>query len=78
MYKNGNNKILNINISNENNKELNYDSEANPKVWYTHYKGNIVKSVLDSNNRIHEKAIQYNQPSEFRNFLNNYFSNKLN
>jgi len=50
----------------------------NTKVWYTHYRGYIVKSYLNpSTNRIVEEKIPFNQPNNFTNFLNNYFQNKL-
>jgi uncharacterized membrane protein YheB (UPF0754 family) len=58
--------------------DFQYKNEFKPKVWYTQYRGYIVKSVLDHNNRIHEEKIPFNQPSSFRNFLNNYFLNELN
>ena len=48
------------------------------KVWYTHYRGYIVKSYLNPyTNRIIEEKIPFNQPNNFTNFLNNYFQNKL-
>ena len=50
----------------------------NTKVWYTHYRGYIVKSYLNPfTNRIVEEKIPFNQPNNFTNFLNNYFQNKL-
>jgi len=59
----------------------NYENNSinKPKVWYTHYRSYIVKSVLDTGTgEIYEKMIPYNQPSNFRNFLDNYFENELN
>lgn len=83
-----------IEINEEENKKIKYEHENNPeiikhiseksslnkhKVWYTHYRGYIVKSVLDyDTGQIYEKMIPYNQPSNFRNFLDNYFENELN
>lgn len=63
----------------ENSNNVNNKSLKKNKVWYTNYRGYIVKSVLDQETGvIHEKMIPYNQPSNFRNFLNNYFENELN
>ncbi len=56
---------------------LEYNSN-NGNVWYTHYRGYIVKSYLDPNsNRIIEEKIPYGQPNNFLNFLDNYFKYKL-
>ena len=58
-------------------QELEYNSN-NGNVWYTHYRGYIVKSYLEHNtNRIIEEKIPYGQPSNFLNFLDNYFKYKL-
>ena len=55
------------------------DSTYKTKIWYTHYRSYIVKSVLDTETgNIYEDIIPYNQPSNFRNFLDNYFANDLN
>ncbi len=79
-----NNNEKDINIDN---KEVNKNDSINrpidsinrPKVWYTHYRSYIVKSVLDpETDMIHEKMIPFNQPSNFRKFLDNYFTNELN
>jgi hypothetical protein len=49
------------------------------KVWYNQYRGYIVKSWIDKNtNLIQQKKIPYNQPNNFINFLNNYFTNRIN
>jgi hypothetical protein len=49
------------------------------KVWYNQYKGFIVKSWIDpGSNRIFQEKIPYNQPDNFINFLNNYFTYKIN
>lgn len=61
------------------NKQNNAIINRPNKVWYTHYRGYIVKSILDiETGEIYEKMIPYNQPSNFRKFLDNYFENELN
>ena len=48
------------------------------KIWYTNYRGYIVKSWLcPETNRIMEEKIPYNQPNNFLHFLDNYFKYKL-
>lgn len=51
----------------------------NIKVWYSHFRGYIIRSYLDPiTNRIVNEKIPYNQPNVFRNFLDDYFRYKLN
>jgi hypothetical protein len=53
--------------------------ENNPKVWYTKYRGYIVKNWIDpKTNLIRQMKIPYNQPNNFLDFLDNYFMYKLN
>ena len=53
-----------------------YNSDT--KIWYTHYKGYIVKSILNKKtNQIIEEKIPYNQPSNYLTFLDNYFKYSL-
>ena len=48
------------------------------KVWYTQYRGYIVKSTLDNKTgRIIDEKIPYNQPNNYLNFLDNYFKYHL-
>ena len=50
----------------------------NNKIWYTHYRGYIVKSILDEKtSKIIEEKIEYNQPNNYLRFLDNYFRYKL-
>jgi hypothetical protein len=52
--------------------------ENTPKVWYTHYRGYIVKSWLEPvTNRIIQEKIPYNQPNHYLEFLDNYFKYNL-
>ena len=49
------------------------------KVWYTQYRGYIVKSWIDSEtNLIKQMKIPYNQPNNFLHYLDYYFTYKLN
>ena len=58
-----------------NNSEINNTQH----VWYTHYRGYIVKSTIDRNtNKIIEEKMPYNQPNNYINFIDNYFKYKLN
>jgi hypothetical protein len=62
-------------MSKNNYCSLNGSNEKNEikKIWYTHYKGYIVKSYLEPiTNRIIEEKIPYNQPNHYLKFLNNY------
>jgi len=55
-----------------------YNSDAT-KVWYNQYRGFIVKSWIEpGTNIIHQEKIPYNQPNNFINFLNDYFTYRLN
>ena len=58
---------------NKNNYCILNENNQIKKIWYTHYKGYIVKSYLDPiTNRIIEEKIPYNQPNHYLKFLNNY------
>ena len=91
MNNNMNNNNMNNNINIEFNPKNNIKEEKNNinenkenqipgyKVWYTNYRGYIVKSTLELHtNRIREEKIPYNHPNTFLNFLDNYFKNELN
>ena len=53
--------------------------ENTTKVWYTKYRGYIVKNWIDPDtNLIKQMKIPYNQPNNFLQFLDNYFTYKLN
>jgi hypothetical protein len=63
-----------------NNKNYYASIEYNttPNVWYTHYRGYIVKNRVDKDtNRIIQEKIEYNQPNNYLNYLDNYFKYKL-
>ena len=64
------------NCINNNDKLKDY---PNIKVWYSHFRGYIIRSYLDPiTNRIVNEKIPYNQPNVFTNFLDDYFRYKLN
>lgn len=53
------------------------------KVWYSHYKGYIVKSWLDPNtNQIFQEKIPYNHPNNYLDNLtlltSTFYKNELN
>ena len=53
--------------------------ETQPKIWYTKYRGYIVKNWVDpETNLIKQMKIPHNQPNNFLQFLDNYFTYKLN
>jgi hypothetical protein len=50
----------------------------NNQIWYTHYRGYIIKNWVDPvTNRIIQEKIPYNQPNNYLKFLDNYFMYKL-
>ena len=51
--------------------------ENNSKIWYTHYRGYIIKNWVDKDNRIIQEKIEYNQPDNYLKYLDNYFMYKL-
>lgn len=56
---------------------LEYNSSSN-KVWYTNYRGYIVKSYIHpETNMIIEEKKPYGQPNVFLHFLDDYFKYKL-
>lgn len=59
--------------------EYNNSSEYNePRVWYKHAKGFIIKSWVDpKTNLIVEERMPYNQPNHYLHFLDNYFKYNL-
>lgn len=58
-------------------QSLEYNNQSE-KIWYTHYRGYIVKSWLcPKTNLIMEEKIPYNRPNNFLNFLDNYFRYQL-
>lgn len=58
-------------------KSLEYNDQSE-KIWYTHYRGYIVKSWLcPYTNRIMEEKIPYNQPCNIIRFLDHYFKYDL-
>jgi hypothetical protein len=53
--------------------------ENNVKVWYSKYRGCLVKNWIDpQTGLIKQMKIPYNQPDNFLNYLNYYFTYKLN
>ncbi len=62
--------------------KFNYNNLGNnqvSKVWYTQYRGYIVKNWIDTEtNLIKQMKVSYNQPSNFVNYLDYYFTYKLN
>ncbi len=45
----------------------------NSHVWYTHYRGYIIKNWFDKEtNRIMQEKIPYNQPNNFIQYLDKY------
>jgi hypothetical protein len=70
MYKN--NKCYQS-IENQNSQVNN-----NQHIWYTHFKGYIIKNWVDKDtNRIIQERIPYNQPNNYLKYLDNYFMYKL-
>lgn len=58
-------------------KSIDYQNN-NSQIWYTHYRGYIIKNWVDKDtNRIVQEKIQYNQPNNYLNYLDNYFMYKL-
>jgi hypothetical protein len=54
------------------------NTENNSQIWYTHYRGYIIKNWVDKDtNRIIQEKIPYNQPNNYLNYLDNYFMYKL-
>jgi hypothetical protein len=59
-------------------QSIDYQSNNNSQVWYIHYRGYIIKNWIDKDtNRIVQEKIPYNQPSNYLNYLDNYFMYKL-
>jgi hypothetical protein len=57
---------------------IEYKDSSNTKVWYTHFRGCIVKSWIDPNtNLIKEERLPYNQPDHYLHSINNYFKYHL-
>ena len=55
-----------------------YNQVEKVKVWYTHFKGYIIKSYIHPvTNRIIEEKIPYNQPNNYLHFLDDYFKYKI-
>jgi hypothetical protein len=58
-------------------QSIDYQSN-NSQIWYTHYRGYIIKNWIDKNtNRIIQEKIEYNQPNNYLKYLDNYFMYKL-
>jgi len=59
-------------------QSVDYQSNNNSQIWYTHYRGYIIKNWIDKDtNRIVQEKIPYNQPNNYLNYLDNYFMYKL-
>lgn len=59
-------------------QSIDYQNNNNLQIWYTHYRGYIIKNWVDKDtNRIVQEKIPYNQPSNYLNYLDNYFMYKL-
>lgn len=50
---------------------LNYNTFNNNKVWYNHYRGYIIKSWINENNKIvYELRLPYNHPNYYLSQIN--------
>ena len=59
-------------------QSIDYQSNNNSQIWYTHYRGYIIKNWVDKDtNMIVQEKIPYNQPNNYLNYLDNYFMYKL-
>jgi len=59
-------------------QSIDYQNNNNSQIWYTHYRGYIIKNWVDKDtNMIVQEKILYNQPNNYLNYLDNYFMYKL-